>query len=226
MGGDLIRRLKRRYWRVRNTLRRRRDRIFDETLGVDTAGHVELAALGTIDAASKPFGTHYLPSPVELVRELLRGLNIRHEDYVFVDLGSGKGRVLLLAAELPFKGVIGVEFSSELHAIALSNIERMAADHRGIRAEIGNAAQFPIPDTNSVIFLANPFSGPVLDAVIGNIASALLSTPHDILVLYLYPKHRAAFDACRLLAVKSQGENHVVYGRAPGFSAPAGRRRQ
>ena len=215
---DLIRGLKRRYWRVRNTLRRRRDRIFDETLGVDTAGHVELSALGTIDAASKPFGTHYLPSPVALVRELLRGLDIRHEDYVFVDLGSGKGRVLLLAAELPFKEIIGVEFSPELHAIALSNIER-AADRRDIRAEIGNAALFPIPDANSVIFLANPFSGPVLDAVIGNIAAALRSTPHDILVVYLYPKHRAAFDACRSLAVRDQGENHVIYGRAPAASA-------
>jgi len=219
MGGYLIRGLKRRYWRVRNTLRRRRDRIFDETLGVDTAGHIDLSALETIDAASTPFGTHYLPSPVALVRELLRGLDIHHEDYVFVDLGSGKGRVLLLAAELPFKEIIGVEFSPELHAIALSNLERLAAAHRGIRAEIGNAALFPIPDTNSVIFLANPFSGPVLDAVIGNIAAALVSKPHDILVLYLYPKHRAAFDACRFLVVKSQGENHVVYGRAPG--APA-----
>ena len=124
---DLIRGLKRRYWRVRNTLRRRRDRAFDETLGVDTAGHLELSALGTIDAASKPYGTHYLPSPVALVRGLLRGLSIRHEDYVFVDLGSGKGRVLLLAAELPFKEIIGVEFSPELHAIALANIERVPA---------------------------------------------------------------------------------------------------
>ena len=70
-----------------------------------------------------------------------------------------------------------------------------------------------------MIFLANPFSGPVLDAVIGNIAAAILSEPHDILVLYLYPKHRAAFDACRVLAVKSQGENYVLYGRAPGASA-------
>jgi SAM-dependent methyltransferase len=124
MGDGLILALKRRYWSARKTLRRRRDRIFDETQGVDTAGYIELTALRTIDVAAKPFGAHYLPSPVAFVRKLLRGLNIRYESYVFVDLGSGKGRVLLLAAELPFKEIIGVEFSPELHAIARSNIAR------------------------------------------------------------------------------------------------------
>jgi len=222
MGGDLILALKRRYWRARNTLRRRLgfDRTFDETWGVDTAGYIQLSALKTTDDAATPFGAHYLGSPVEFVREILGGLNIRYEDYVFVDLGSGKGRVLLLAAEFPFREIIGVEFSPELHAIALANIARSRATaHRVVRAEIGNAARFPIPDANSVIFLANPFWGPILDAVVGNIAAALLSTPHDILILYLYPKHREALDACRSLAVRSEGENYVIYGRAPGVSA-------
>src|SRR5262245_55832993 len=189
MGAHLVRLLRHHYWRARTNLRRRLGfhRNFDEIWGVDTGGKVQLSTIGTIDGAAVPFGAHYLGSPVAFVREILRGLDIRHEDYVFVDLGSGKGRALLLAAELPFKEVIGVEFSPELHAVALSNIARLPANaRRNVRAEIGNAASFAIPDANTVIFLANPFWGPVLDAVIGNIVSSLLSRPHDILVLYLY----------------------------------------
>ncbi len=40
----------------------------------------------------------------------------------FVDIGSGKGRVLIAAAEHPFLQVAGVEYSKELHEAALNNI--------------------------------------------------------------------------------------------------------
>jgi SAM-dependent methyltransferase len=222
MGGDLVRTLRHHYWRARTNLRRRLGfhRNFDEIWGVDTGGHIELSTIGSIDGAAASFGAHYLGSPVTFIRGILRSLNIRYEDYVFVDLGSGKGRALLLAAELPFREVVGVEISPELHAVALSNIARLPTNaRRVVRAEVGNAARFAIPDSNAVIFLANPFWGPVLDAVIDNIVAALVSTRHDVLVLYLYPKHREAFDACRFLAVRNQGEHYVIYGRAPGVSA-------
>src|SRR5689334_23652607 len=35
--------------------------------------------------------------------------------FTFVDIGSGKGRVLLMAAEYPFPHIIGVELLPELH---------------------------------------------------------------------------------------------------------------
>src|SRR3990172_4635695 len=44
--------------------------------------------------------------------------------YSFVDIGAGKGRALLLASELPFRKVIGVELSAELAAIAQDNAKR------------------------------------------------------------------------------------------------------
>jgi tRNA G46 methylase TrmB len=33
-----------------------------------------------------------------------------YSQYTFIDVGSGKGRVLFVAAEYPFRKVIGVEF--------------------------------------------------------------------------------------------------------------------
>ena len=48
-------------------------------------------------------------------RKVLASLQIAFHDYTFIDFGSGKGRALLLASEFPFKRIIGLEFSPELH---------------------------------------------------------------------------------------------------------------
>jgi len=51
------------------------------------------------------------------------------KDFTLIDLGSGKGRVLLMASDYPFKRIIGVEFMPELHRVAEGNI-RKYAEHR------------------------------------------------------------------------------------------------
>jgi hypothetical protein len=51
------------------------------------------------------------------------------QDFTFIDLGSGKGRVLLMAAAYGFKRIIGVEFMPELHRVAEENI-RKYTEHR------------------------------------------------------------------------------------------------
>ncbi len=54
----------------------------------------------------------------------ISSLLIDYRQFVFVDFGFGKGTALLLATEFPFKRIIGVEFSPELHRIAEENIKR------------------------------------------------------------------------------------------------------
>src|SRR3981081_102097 len=43
--------------------------------------------------------------------------------YTFIDVGSGKGRVLFVAAGDPFRKGIGVEVSNALHDDALANLK-------------------------------------------------------------------------------------------------------
>jgi hypothetical protein len=64
---------------------------------------------------------HYAPTATPGFR---KKLNIDPRNFTFIDFGSGKGRVLLIAAGLPFKAVVGIEFSRELHEIAVQNISR------------------------------------------------------------------------------------------------------
>ena len=56
----------------------------------------------------------YEPSPYHITTKIIQKLSIDHTRFSFLDFGSGKGRVLLIACQLPFKSVIGIEFSQDL----------------------------------------------------------------------------------------------------------------
>jgi len=102
--------------RVRRALRRwlaavRRawTRLFERALGIDTAGIIELDELDVADFEREGYeGSGWLD-----LRRMLRPGEVKPGD-VFLDLGSGKGRVLMLAARYPFARVIGVEVSETL----------------------------------------------------------------------------------------------------------------
>ena len=63
-------------------------------------------------SASAKWGVLYERSSETIFRNIMQKLSLAFEKYTFVDLGAGKGFALCLAAELPFKKAIGVEYSS------------------------------------------------------------------------------------------------------------------
>src|SRR6202521_207455 len=92
-------------------------------------------------------------------RETLPSSAARVEAYTFVDVGAGKGRALLLAAELPFRKVIGVELNPELASIAQVNADqwnRVARPRAKIRVLQQDATQFRWPHPPLLVFLNNP----------------------------------------------------------------------
>ena len=82
------------------------------------------------DSPNRQFAVRYQPSSVEEFGRLMGKLDVDHREFVFVDYGSGKGRVLMLAADYPFKRIVGVEFSPPLDRIARENIATLGADAR------------------------------------------------------------------------------------------------
>ena len=101
-------------------------------------------------------------------------------EFTFVDLGSGKGRVLLMAAPYGFKRIMGVEFMPEWHRIAEENIRKFAAQY-GIASRIESfcmdAREFDFPAGPLVVYLFNPFPEPVLAVVLEKLRQSLLSKP-------------------------------------------------
>ena len=105
---------------------RRSGQRFDADNRVTTEA---LIFLGDLDpeaiGPSIEHATHYEPTPVGDFAPLLAHVPFALERATFVDLGSGMGRGIFLAARYPFKTVVGVEFSRALHEVAKDNLARI-----------------------------------------------------------------------------------------------------
>jgi SAM-dependent methyltransferase len=117
--------------------------------------------------------------------------------FTFIDLGSGKGRALLLAAMYPFARIVGVEVQPELEAIAHRNLEAVAGNgqrcHR-IESLCADAREYNFPPENLVLYLFNPFPDYVLREVLQNLANSARRSPRQIFVLYNAPFEKQEFE--------------------------------
>ena len=163
---------------------------FDWQRGVRTSGHVPLGALTLVGAGRS--GHDHVPARPTRARQVLRELPISdHSNYVFVDLGSGKGRVMFVAARYPFRRIEGVEFAVDLHEEARQNIARYRhRERRCARIESLNmdAVDYRFPDENLVVHLFNPFGPSVMEKVMANLAASIAARPRHVVVAMLYPE--------------------------------------
>ncbi len=133
----------------------------------------------------------YLPIDPARFAAVLGALDVSFHDCTFVDFGSGKGRALLLASEFPFKGIIGLEFSPELHEIAERNIGKYRTPTqqcKDIRSVNIDFATFDLPRGPLVLFFFDPCRRHVLNQVLLRIKNALISRPDPVYVAYVAPR--------------------------------------
>lgn len=141
--------------------------------------------------------------------------------FTFVDLGSGKGRVLLMAAEYPFRRIIGVELLPELDAVARANValgvsqDSIRAADREPRIELvlADARGFIFPPDPLVVFLFNPFPAWVLREVMRNLHRSLESSPRPAFVILHNPVNEAELAAAPGLMRLGGTPQFVLYGR-------------
>jgi SAM-dependent methyltransferase len=169
-------------------------RSFDEFYGTDTT-YVAVENL-QIDSANKEHGHPYEPMPMRLFEKLLKRMKVRYEDYVFLDLGSGKGRTLLLASNYPFKKVTGVEYSLYLHKVALKNIAQYKSRHQrcfNVESVHMDATEYTFPLEPTILFFFNPFDEKIMRTVMTKIRKSLDRHPRDAKFLYYIPRHAYLF---------------------------------
>lgn len=157
------------------------DLEFDLRYGTDTAGRVAKDAL--------PGSSSYSATKARAFRALMQKLDLPKAS-VFVDLGSGKGRVLLLAAQYGFEKVIGVEYSKELCVIARANVKTFARK-TGVRAQIevvqSDVVSFRIEPEQSIFFLYNPFGKSAMAQMLGNLEVSVARFPRPVWLIYNTP---------------------------------------
>src|SRR5664279_1630611 len=127
-----------------------------------------------------------LPEP-SLFAQILQDLPIALDGFTFIDLGSGKGRTLLMASAYPFRRIVGVELLAELDAIACQNIARFRGDQQkcfALESHAGDARDFAFPAEPIVLYLFNPFPEATLRTVLMNLRKSLKDSPRPGYVLY------------------------------------------
>lgn len=166
---------------------------FDREYGVDTDGRFEgWTYLSDLDIPSSNWidGNDYAAIEPPRFNNVLAAFDMAFEDYTFVDFGSGKGRALLLASEYPFKRILGLEFSPELHRTAEENIRRYSSASqkcRDIQSLNVDFVDYALPPEASVLFFFHPCHTRVLSGVVAGIGRSLLSHPRPLYIAYVAP---------------------------------------
>lgn len=173
---------------------RRAGQRFDAQHGITTEA---LVFLGDLDpdrvGRSLEFATHYEPTPVGEAEALLDAIPGTLGERTFIDVGAGMGRVVFLAARRPFKTVVGVEISPALVQIARDNLRGVADSSRrcsDVRLVRADAATYRYPRGNLVLYLFNPFRGPVLERVLKRVRAL----ERDVVLLYHTPLERETIE--------------------------------
>lgn len=160
----------------------RRDE-FDRKLGIDTAILVRVVET---DSENQIHGRGYQASDIKLVEWAIASSGVPFEHTTFVDIGCGKGRVLILASRQPFKRIIGFDYSQSLLNVCRRNLRHLRLETR-CETCLGDAASFPFPEGELMLFLYNPFDSPLFETVLDRIKE--ISAP--VTIAYLGPERKS-----------------------------------
>ncbi|MFI6907856.1 class I SAM-dependent methyltransferase [Nonomuraea sp. NPDC050394] len=171
--------------RLRESRRRLARLIYDQRFGVHTADFADLEEFGL----GHPDRVHYSPAHWGTLCRALPVQEVGRKD-VFLDLGSGKGRMVLEAASrFAFRRVIGVELSPELVTVARDNVAstRLKLQAREIEFVNTDVLDYDIPPDVSVVFLNNPFRGEIFAAAMKRLIESADRYPRPITLIYFNP---------------------------------------
>jgi len=132
----------------------------------------------------------YQPMDGELFSEMLNALGIDYSEFTFLDIGSGKGRALLMASAYPFQRILGIELLPELNDIAEDNILRFPSSEqrcKRVEAICADATTFPFPADPLVVYLFHPLPATGFTKVMRNLEISWRESPRAIYVVYANP---------------------------------------
>jgi SAM-dependent methyltransferase len=167
------------------------------------------------------FHSPYQPTEASLFHEMLEALLKRSRadfcHFTFIDLGSGKGRALLMASDYPFRRIIGVELLPALHQAARKNLDKYRGPTQkcfAVETICADAADFSFPAEPTVLYLFNPFPDVGLRKVVANLENSVRSRPAYVIYHNPLLEHMlAASDSLRKIGGTHQ---YAIYeARSP-----------
>ena len=176
---------------------------FDLEFGVRTSGLVAGRHLKSGHRNDRHSTAYYGVAPsvfAALVKRWRKGAPaVPIEETTFIDIGAGMGRAVLLASEMPFKQVIGVELHPTLAGIARRNMRIWKAAGRvranSVRIVEKDAVEFALPEGPVVAFLFNPFGRAVMKKLLAGWKKTLAGRAEELNMLYVNNEQEGVFEA-------------------------------
>jgi hypothetical protein len=169
---------------------RRHQRYGDADYDWDHRVDTTSATVGWRDRLLGLLNSPYQPTDPALFHEMLAALAIDFHDFIFIDIGSGKGRSLLMASDYPFRRVIGVELLPELHRVTEENIRKYKSDSQQsfvLESVCIDARDFAFPPEPTVLYMFNPLPEPGMVRLLANLEKSLREHPRPAFVIYHNP---------------------------------------
>jgi SAM-dependent methyltransferase len=174
------------------------ERISEWRLGISSDEVIHLEDLGLQNEERREYG----PTQYRDFHRLEEFIRPATPNESFIDYGSGLGRILVLAAMLPFRRVIGIEISSELADRARRNVDQLRAKLRCQDVEIltCDATTFEVPTDVTTLYFNNPFAGSLLTSVLNNIRSSHQQKPRRIKLICNLPNESEFGEQIRMVS--------------------------
>ncbi|HWK50761.1 MAG TPA: hypothetical protein VNR40_12795 [Steroidobacter sp.] len=191
---------------------------FDKRYGVETDGVVTPDAAGITDDRLRSAAILYAPIRENALNTVLGDTLAKRDpsQLTFVDLGSGKGRGLLIASRYPFARIIGVELSNSLAQIARENVRRYLAQAkpvapircRQLDIQCTSATTFDYPDSDLLVYMYRPFTGDVFIAALDNLERFQRTTGRQVMIMLCCPNEEPLL--AQHAAFRKSGSFHVI----------------
>ncbi|HAO03160.1 MAG: class I SAM-dependent methyltransferase [Chitinophagaceae bacterium] len=165
----------------------------EKKYGINTTGADELQSLEKQDIDIE-HATIYMPSPYGLLEWAFQKVDMGSYKHI-VDIGSGKGRALCVAAHFGATKLTGVDFSKSFCQKAIENLSLTKQKFPNLQYSIftNDAFYFSIPPDVDCIFLFNPFDDVIMSGVLENIEISLQKNARPITIIYFNPLQQHLF---------------------------------
>jgi len=177
------------------------------------------AAVAWRDRLLGVFHSPYQPTESALFHEMVDALREQSHtdlrDFLFIDLGSGKGRTLLMASDYPFRRIVGLELLPALHQVAQDNLRKYRSESQkcfALESICTDATEFAFPAQPTVLYLFNPFPESGLRKMIANLEQSLQAHPRAVHVLYHNPLLEHVLRQSGVLGKIGGTHQYSIYG--------------
>jgi SAM-dependent methyltransferase len=189
-----------------STPQRRRLRFGDADYDWDKRVNTTSGAVGWRERLLGVFHSEYQPTDPYFFREMMDALQQSQSDlsgFTFIDVGSGKGRVLLMASDYGFRRIVGVELMPALHRIAMENLTKYRSDTQrcfALESVCCDATEFAVPEEPLVIYIFHSLPEAPLRQMIARLGRSLRGHRRAAFVMYHNPVLEHVLGECWWLA--------------------------